>query len=101
MRRLGIVITKPKPPNHLEFYFMLEPRIETSVGTFIEVPAGTMTIFGKIIIIQAQNIYFENPEFVQSFLKEGLRVSERYVTHEKNYRYAKVKILAVTKHSFQ
>ena len=97
MRRLGIVITKPKPPNHLEFYFMLEPSIETSVGTFIEVPTGRMVIFGKVTIIQAQNIYFENPEFVQSLLKEGLRVSERYMTQEKNYRYAKVKILGVVK----
>ncbi|MFW9857014.1 MAG: ATP-binding protein [Candidatus Thorarchaeota archaeon] len=99
MQRLGIVITKPRPPNHLGFHFMLDAEVETSVGTFVEIPSGTLVFVGKITEIQAQNIYYENLNFVQSLLSDGVQVADRYMTETKNYRHARVKILSVVKNT--
>ncbi len=90
---IGVIMSKPQPPSHLHCYILINPLRELRVGTFVEIPAGTATLFGKIVEVSAHDPHYEEPELVQDLLERNLWVVDRLRSTHQKYRLAEIQLL--------
>ena len=94
---IGIVVGYGRPPTHLSFSFQLKDTVEVSVGDFVEVPAGSSVIVGRITRIVSRNRSLMDPEFIRIHLERNLPIDARIAVSRDNWREAFVEIISIMK----
>ncbi len=90
---LGIIMSRPQPPSHLHCTILINPDVELRVGTFVEIPAGTSMLFGKVVEVSAHDSHYSEPELVQDLLERNLWVVDRLRGAHQKYRMADIQLL--------
>ncbi|MFQ5976956.1 MAG: ATP-binding protein [Candidatus Heimdallarchaeota archaeon] len=92
--KLGTIVAFPKPPTHLEYYILLHQDAATTVGDYVTIPAGHVTLVGRVTHLETRNPLYSNPEFIQDHMTRQVRIDQRFLTKTQVYRLAKVGAIA-------
>lgn len=92
---LGIVVDFGRSPDHLSCVFQLRDDADVRVGEFVEIPAGSYVIIGRVTRIVSKNTFLSDPQFVKQHLDERIPIGSRIAINMRQWREAHIEIIAL------
>jgi len=89
--KLGKIITGDGTPSTMEFLFVID-NPEVKKGQYVEVNSNGQRFFGYVAEITKSNRYFERPETVAEYQKNG-NMNEKFPSDSWEYSVAVVRVL--------